>query len=181
MTAPSTADSGMLAVVSAVVSVVSLVVSGVAAYYAHSAKREADLNMLNTLQSDYEAIRARMDMRYRLEAWRPNRARPREWAPLEAYWFFCLREWLLTKGNPNQRFASLWDDHIGAAVKAGVRHAPLRFVLAAMRTDGTLDEGYTNGFMAELFRLHGSDFVSEFSEELRALNAPNSATGHEQP
>ena len=160
----------VLAVISPILSGISIVVSTFAAYYAKSARREAEVNMLNSLQSDYEAIRARMDTRYRQEKWRPSRDQSKEWTPFEEYWFFCLREWLLTKGGANQRFARLWDAHIGNAVKSGLRHAPLRFVLASMLADGTLDEGYTRGFVTELVRLHAGDFRTEFAEELRALN-----------
>jgi hypothetical protein len=161
-------DSNSIGIVSAAISLVSLIVSAIAAYYARSATREAEANMLNTLQSDYEAIRARMDSRYRQNDWRPTRAEPKEWVPIEEYWFFCLREWLLTKAGPNKRFAKLWDEHIRDGVKAGLRHPPLRFVLAAMLSDGTLDEGYTKGFTTESTRLHGGDFKSEFAEEIRA-------------
>lgn len=164
---PNAAPAGpdLLAIVSATISVVSLLVSAIAAYYARSATREADANMLNSLQSAYEAIRARLDSRYRQKDWRPNPAEAKEWVPIEEYWFFCLREWLLTKGGPNQRFASLWDQQIADAVKAGLRHPSLRFVLAIMLADGTLDEGYTKGFVTELIRLHGSDFKNEFAHE----------------
>lgn len=161
---PASAD--LLNILSPSIALVSLVVSAIAAYYARSATREADANLLNSLQSAYEAIRARMDSRYRQKDWRPNRAETREWVPIEEYWFFCLREWLLTKGSPNKRFAELWDEQIAEAVKAGLRHPPLRFVLATMLTDGTLDEGYTKGFATELIRLHGSDFRSEFAQEI---------------
>ena len=160
-------------IMSAAISLVSLIVSAVAAYYARSATREAEANMLYALQSDYEAIRARMDSRYRQNDWRPNRAESKEWIPIEEYWFFCLREWLLTKAGPNKRFAKLWDKQIRDGVKAGLRHPPLRFVLAAMLSDGTLDEGYTKGFTTELIRLHGSDFKAEFAQEVRPLEQSN--------
>lgn len=154
-------DPQVLAIISPIISFVSLLVSAIAAYYASGARREAEANMYNSLQSSYEAIRARMDSRYRVEAWRPSREQKNEWVPFEEYWFFCLREWLLTKGAANRRFASLWDEQIGAAVAAGLGHAPLRFVLATMLADGTLDESYTKGFIGELIRLHGADFRVE--------------------
>ena len=180
-------DNAVIAIAIAIASLVcSLMCSVVALYYTGStakrAKQEADMTMLNLLQSNYEAIRARMDMQYRINTWRPDPKDLSVWIPLEEYWFFCFREWWLTKGSASKRFSSLWDDYIVQAVKAGLSHAPLRFVLCSMRASGTFNDSYAEEFIEELIKLNGADLCDGFDNEIKSpLETNRRAESEETP
>ena len=154
-------------------SAASLIFTGILAFYtwrlwganktlSERLREEAELSLLHQLQSQYTALRARMGGRYSDETWTPDRRNEDEWRPLEEYWFFCFQEWLLTKGAEHGRYSRLWDDHIRDAVKAGLSHRPLRYVLVAIRKGGSLQDIYAGDFIKELISIHGSDFHSEF-------------------
>ena len=146
---------------SLIFSILSLVCSFVAILFtwanSRRIKQESDAGLLQQLQADYEVIRARMDTRYRDETWIPDRSDKAIWCPLEEYWFFCYREWRTTRG----RYAKLWKDDIRKGVKAGLRHRPLRYVLATIRKEGSLTDEYAMDFIEELIAIHGSDFQTE--------------------
>jgi len=155
-----------------VVAILSLLCSAIAISYTRRSstrsRQEAELTLLHQLQSEYDAIRSRMDIRYRLDDWRPDRGKPAEWMPLEEYWFFCYREWRLTKGDKSGRFGHIWEDHIENGIKAGLSHPPLRFVLATIRAQGSLQDVYAEEFIQELIRLNVADFHDEFGSEIKA-------------
>ena len=147
---------------SLILSILSLTCSIVAILFtwvnSRRVKQEAEANLLQQLQADYEVIRAKMDTRYRDETWIPDREDKPVWGPLEEYWFFCYREWRITRGH----YANLWQEYISMGVKAGLRHRPLRYVLATIRTEGSLTDEYAGDFIEELNSLYGSDFQKEF-------------------
>jgi len=147
---------------SIIFSVLSLVCSIIAILFTWSnsrrLKQEAEANLLDQLQADYEVIRAKMSTRYRDEKWIPDRADKEIWGPLEEYWFFCYREWRITRGC----YVKLWQEYITKGIKAGLKHRPLRYVLATIRKEGSLTEEYARDFINELFAIYGSDFQKEF-------------------
>lgn len=126
-------------------------------------KEDALNQKMHELQTQYSIIRAKMNIKYRQEEWRPSKDVSTEWCPIEEYWFFCFHEWLLTKGPNSNNFNNLWDDHIKVAIQAGLSHKPLRYVLREMRRDGTLSQEYANQFIEALKQLTPHNFdIEEF-------------------
>jgi len=147
---------------SIIFSVLSLVCSIIAIMFTWSnsrrLKQEAEANLLQQLQADYEVVRAKMDTRYRDETWTPDRTDKAVWSPLEEYWFFCYRAWRITRGC----YVKLWQEYITKGIKAGLKHRPLRYVLATIRKEGSLTDEYASDYINELIALCGSDFQKEF-------------------
>lgn len=150
-------------------SILSLICSIVAISFtwmnSRRAKQEAEVNLMLQLRADFETIRARMDTRYRDESWIPDRTDKAVWGPLEEYWYLCYREWRITRG----RYEKLWKDEISKGVKAGIKHRPLRYVLATIRNEGSLTDEYAGDFIEELIGSYGSDFQKEFYPQVDNL------------
>jgi hypothetical protein len=65
-------------------------------------------------------------------------------------------------GSPSRRYARVWTESLQAAVKAGLSHRPLRYVLATMLQQGSLTGSYAQGFVAEMNALVGREVKGEF-------------------
>ena len=113
-------------------------------------RHERDNDLINSLQAEYDSIRAQMSTMYRDDSWRPDPSNDYEWKPIESYWYLCYREWRLTKSSEGGRYSHLWESHFKPAIQAGYSHPPLRHVLHEMLKAGSMNGEYAQEFLADL-------------------------------